>query len=53
MIVFDLKSLSSLGQTSDYFSEGLANEQGSIDLLAINGFLSKKRIQQVRSRKGI
>jgi hypothetical protein len=49
MIVFDLKSVSSFGQTSDYFSERLANEQGSIDLLATNGFLSKKRIQQVYS----
>jgi len=49
MIVFDLKSLSSFGQTSDYFSERLANEQGSIDLLATNGFLSKTRIQHMRS----
>ena len=49
MSVFDLKSISNHGQTLSTLLKGPDNVQRSIRLLAVNGFLSKTRIQQMRS----
>jgi len=49
MSVFDLKSVSNYGQTFSTMLKGPDYVQRSFHLLAINGFLSKTRIQQVRS----
>ena len=48
MSVFDLKTYSNHGQTLSSLLKGPDRVQRSLHLLAINGFLSKTRIQQVR-----
>jgi len=47
MIVFDLKTFSSYGQTFTGLPKGLANAQRSISILTIDGFLTEARIQQM------
>ena len=49
MYVFDLKSISYYDPTFSMTLKGPGRVQRSIHLLATNGFLSKTRIQQVRS----
>ena len=47
MIVFDLKTFSSYGQTFIGLPKGLANAQRSISILTTDGFLAETRIQQM------
>ena len=49
MSVFDLKSIPNYGQTFSTMLKGTDHVQRSFHLLAVNGFLSKTRIQQMRS----
>ncbi len=49
MSVFDLKAVLYYDQTFSTMLKGQDHVQRSIHLLAVNGFLSKTRIQQMRS----